>query len=339
MGRCHYGCRKCRHQWHAGLFCCWYHREVDLVSCGVVTLSLTADSVFSCISMDPLGGVSRLDAFYMAYTFTAQGLIEDCQNFVACCVVKSSVDMKSLDDDSLRIIVNDSFAGLTSAQKAGLLEQVQIALLPEPPTEKQVAGTKALAAFWEATMKITDGKTNQPPAANQPPAITDGKVNPLPAGNDGKATHPPATNDGKTSNDGKDGKPPAVDPGKAVIPGQNEGPRMAMGNIPYVTIWRFATFNSTIAQTFIYALNAAFAPAKSFWSMNAIVPDGADYVQVTLRAAGILQKAFNGAAAQWTLQSIVDDYNTSDKSEPRARALWAHLSRGGSVQSVLRGCC
>ena len=103
--------------------------------------------------MDPLGGVSRLDAFYMAYTFTAQGLIEDCQNFVACCVVKSSVDMKSLDDDSLRIIVNDSFASLSNSQKAELLQQVQIALLPAPPTDKQVAGTKALAQFWEAAIK------------------------------------------------------------------------------------------------------------------------------------------------------------------------------------------
>ncbi|KAH7103007.1 hypothetical protein BKA62DRAFT_82242 [Auriculariales sp. MPI-PUGE-AT-0066] len=106
-----------------------------------------------CVAMDPMGGIYRLDAYYLSYTFTAKALLDSVSNFIAVCVVKSSVDMRGLDDDSLRIIVNDSFSSISNDRKALLLEQVQIALLPTPPTDKQIQATAAIAKFWSENVQ------------------------------------------------------------------------------------------------------------------------------------------------------------------------------------------
>jgi len=61
------------------------------------------------ISIDPLGGISRLDTFFFVYNFSSEGLIKTAKSVVACCIVKSSADVTQVDDNTLRVLVNQCF--------------------------------------------------------------------------------------------------------------------------------------------------------------------------------------------------------------------------------------
>ena len=98
--------------------------------------------------MNPLGGVQRLGTYFFAYSFTSQTLITNAQNMVACMVVKSSVDCKEMDDNTLRVIVNDSFVTLNNAQVAALYELLAEIVLPTPPTQAQIEATTALEKLY-----------------------------------------------------------------------------------------------------------------------------------------------------------------------------------------------
>ena len=105
---------------------------------------------FSAVSMNELGGVQRLDALYISYSFTSKAMITLAQNMVACMVVKSSVDCKDMDDNTLRLIVSDSFPGTANVKKAQLYEGLaQVVLIPGP-TDKRISATKALEALYAA---------------------------------------------------------------------------------------------------------------------------------------------------------------------------------------------
>ena len=67
---------------------------------------------------------------------------------VAWMIVKSSVDCKDMDDNTLRLIVSDSFPGTANVKKAQLYEDLAQVVLNPGPTEKQVAATKALEALY-----------------------------------------------------------------------------------------------------------------------------------------------------------------------------------------------
>ncbi|KAG9123964.1 hypothetical protein FRC07_013355 [Ceratobasidium sp. 392] len=61
------------------------------------------------ISIDPLGGISRLDALFFVYNFSASGLMSTVGSVCAACIVKSSADVTSVDDNTLRVLVNQCF--------------------------------------------------------------------------------------------------------------------------------------------------------------------------------------------------------------------------------------
>ncbi|CAE6463196.1 unnamed protein product [Rhizoctonia solani] len=61
------------------------------------------------ISIDPLGGISRLDALFFVYNFSSEGLMKTAKSVVAACVVKSSADVREVDDNTLRVLVNQCF--------------------------------------------------------------------------------------------------------------------------------------------------------------------------------------------------------------------------------------
>ena len=103
---------------------------------------------YSAVSMNELGGIQRLDAIYISYSFTSSAMIQLAQNMVACMIVKSSVDCKDLDDNTLRLIVSDSFPGTANVKKAQLYEDLAQVVLVPGPTEKQIAATKALEALY-----------------------------------------------------------------------------------------------------------------------------------------------------------------------------------------------
>ena len=98
--------------------------------------------------MNELGGVQRLDALYVSYSFISTRMISAAQNMVACMVVKSSVNCKDMDDNTLRIIVGDSFPGTANVKKAQLYEDLAQVVLSPGPTDKQIAATKALETLY-----------------------------------------------------------------------------------------------------------------------------------------------------------------------------------------------
>lgn len=71
--------------------------------------SIKAHTEPSAISIDPLGGISRLDTLFFVYNFSSEGLQKTAKSVVACCVVKSSADVKEVDDNTLRVLVNQCF--------------------------------------------------------------------------------------------------------------------------------------------------------------------------------------------------------------------------------------
>ncbi|MCJ1412367.1 hypothetical protein MMC19_006461 [Ptychographa xylographoides] len=63
----------------------------------------------SAISIDPLGGISRLDTFFFVYNFSSEGLIKTAKSVVACCIVMSSADVSQVDDKTLRVSIDQCF--------------------------------------------------------------------------------------------------------------------------------------------------------------------------------------------------------------------------------------
>jgi hypothetical protein len=81
-------------------------RASKIAETGIPSQLLTRNSA---ISIDPLGGISRLDTLFFVYNFSSEGLAKTAKSVVACCVVKSSADVKEVDDNTLRVLVNQCF--------------------------------------------------------------------------------------------------------------------------------------------------------------------------------------------------------------------------------------
>ena len=99
--------------------------------------------------------MTSLDQYYLSYNYTSEAFVKHISNSVACCVVKSSIDLKVLNDDTLRLIVNDSFPGLSNTKRAELYSAIAVAILPIPPTKAAMDATSALAKFWDDDVKPT----------------------------------------------------------------------------------------------------------------------------------------------------------------------------------------
>ncbi|MCJ1361730.1 hypothetical protein MMC16_000830 [Acarospora aff. strigata] len=61
------------------------------------------------LSVDPLGGILRLDIFFFVYNFESASLVASARSVVAACVVQSAVDTNDIDDVTLRLLVNICF--------------------------------------------------------------------------------------------------------------------------------------------------------------------------------------------------------------------------------------
>ncbi|QRW11899.1 hypothetical protein RhiLY_10898 [Ceratobasidium sp. AG-Ba] len=90
------------------------------------------------ISVDELGGIARLDTLFFVYNFRAAGLRDTAGSVCAACVVKSSADVTSIDDNTLRVIVNQCFETSDKNLRKQILAEVQAAVAesrkhPEPP--------------------------------------------------------------------------------------------------------------------------------------------------------------------------------------------------------------
>ena len=65
----------------------------------------------SAISIDTLGGISRLDYYIFTYSFSATELVKRKVSLVACCVVESSAVVEGLDTNTIRVIISRAFKG------------------------------------------------------------------------------------------------------------------------------------------------------------------------------------------------------------------------------------
>jgi hypothetical protein len=63
----------------------------------------------SAISIDPLGGISRLDTYFFVYKFSSKGLMKTAEAVIACSIVKSSAETSDVNDNTLRVLVNQCF--------------------------------------------------------------------------------------------------------------------------------------------------------------------------------------------------------------------------------------
>ncbi|KAF5017829.1 hypothetical protein F66182_10211 [Fusarium sp. NRRL 66182] len=80
------------------------------------------------ISIDPLGGISRLDTLFFCYNFTSEGLAKTAKSVVACCVVKSSADVTKVDDNTLRVLVNQCFETSDLSLRKAIYSELRDAL-------------------------------------------------------------------------------------------------------------------------------------------------------------------------------------------------------------------
>ena len=63
----------------------------------------------SAISLDVLGGISRLDYYIFTYKFASADLVAKKTCLVAYAVVESSAVVKDIDPNTLRVIINRTF--------------------------------------------------------------------------------------------------------------------------------------------------------------------------------------------------------------------------------------
>ena len=67
----------------------------------------------SAISIDWLGGISRLDYYILTYTSACSGLAEKKASLVACCVVEFLADIESgLDANTMWALISRTFKGM-----------------------------------------------------------------------------------------------------------------------------------------------------------------------------------------------------------------------------------
>lgn len=63
------------------------------------------------ITLDYIGGISRLDYMIFTYTFASSAWSRKKVSLVACCVVESSAVIDDLDCNTLRVIISHAFKG------------------------------------------------------------------------------------------------------------------------------------------------------------------------------------------------------------------------------------
>lgn len=93
--------------------------------------SLLIFLAISTISVDPLGGISRLDTLFFVYSFQSEGIMKLSQSVVAACVVKSSADTSAVDENTLRVLINQAFESSALELQVSIFEQISKTLFKD----------------------------------------------------------------------------------------------------------------------------------------------------------------------------------------------------------------
>ncbi|MCJ1268274.1 hypothetical protein MMC22_008161 [Lobaria immixta] len=105
------------------------------------------------ISIDPLGGISRLDTVFFVYNFESEGLIKTANSVVASCVVKSSADTKAIDDNTLRVLVNECFETSSMDLRKAIYGEIREVLFNSDDSEYQRSLREARAKNTEVLLE------------------------------------------------------------------------------------------------------------------------------------------------------------------------------------------
>ena len=131
----------------------------------------STDCLNSAISIDPLGGISRLDTLFFVYNFTSEGLMKTAKSMVACCVVKSSADITAFDDNTLRVLVNQCFETSEIQLRKAIYGELRDALFysKDPDYIKSLADARksqaeALKDWSVPRQLLINGQPNGQPA-------------------------------------------------------------------------------------------------------------------------------------------------------------------------------
>ena len=130
----------------------------------------------SAISIDWLGGISRLDYYIFTYSFSSTELARKKASVIACCVVESSANIKDIDPNTLRVIISRAFRGGDIPHSTLTAIYAQLAMAINQPannlslTEKE---KEALESWYKPiNQKLLNDATSSPKSAISPsPAV------------------------------------------------------------------------------------------------------------------------------------------------------------------------
>lgn len=90
----------------------------------------------SAISIDWLGGISRLDYYIFTYTFCSTELARKRISLIAGCVVESSANVRDIDPNTLRVIISRAFRGGDVAHSTLTAIYAQLVTAINEPTDR-----------------------------------------------------------------------------------------------------------------------------------------------------------------------------------------------------------
>ncbi|KAL1615221.1 hypothetical protein SLS54_009152 [Diplodia seriata] len=78
----------------------------------------------SAITLDEIMGLCRLDVCFFSYIVKTKSVAETCQVVLACCVAVSSVAVADIEENTLRVIVRNSFYNHSPAVKKLVFDEM-----------------------------------------------------------------------------------------------------------------------------------------------------------------------------------------------------------------------
>ncbi|KAI8623251.1 hypothetical protein F5Y19DRAFT_459071 [Xylariaceae sp. FL1651] len=106
------------------------------------------------ITTGDLGGVFRIDMHFFAYRFTSTQLKESVKEVLAVSIVISSADLSTVSDNTLRVIVQQTYSESTKDEQTAIYEQLKKAR----DEDKQPSTSEAAHELHRAAAKFARAK-------------------------------------------------------------------------------------------------------------------------------------------------------------------------------------
>lgn len=90
---------------------------------------------------------------FFVYNFESEGLMKTANSVVASCVVKSSADTKAIDDNTLRVLVNECFETSSMDLRKAIYGEIREVLFNSDDSEYQRSLREARAKNAEVLLE------------------------------------------------------------------------------------------------------------------------------------------------------------------------------------------